>query len=304
MSDSVALVTGGTSGIGRETVVGLARRDWTVLVHGRDAERGRQVCETVRNETDGTASFFEADLADFDAVRDLAEAVADECDRLDVLLNNAGTWQGDRALVDATGERASGSRAGVELTMAVNHCAHYLLTRELWALLSAVEGRVITVSSDLHRRGRLDTDRFVGPEGPTGQQAYADSKLANVAFTRALARRGESVGVTAACCHPGVVPSSRLARDSGGLSQLGWKLFGMVGGLVPFGPIDSERDAAATSLFLATADDIESGGYYSNERPKGAKTTDKAAEAYFWEWTGDVVGVDAAWPPVETVSNA
>jgi len=303
MSDSVALVTGGTSGIGRETVLGLARRGWTVIIHGRDAERGRQVCETVRHETDGAATFLQADLTDFGAVRDLAESVADEYDRLDVLLNNAGTWQGDRVLVDVTGERSDGSRAGVELTMAVNHCAHYLLTHELWPLLSAVEGRVITVSSDLHRGSRLDTDRFVGPDGPTGQQAYADSKLANVAFTRALARRGEGAGVTAACCHPGVVPSSRLARDSGGLSRLGWKLFGMVGGLVPFGPIDSERDAAATSLFLATTDDIENGGYYSNERLTDAKTTDTAAESHFWEWTADVVGVDAAWPPVDTHSG-
>ena len=299
MSDSVALVTGGTSGIGRETVLGLARRGWTVLVHGRDAERGREVVETARTETDGFATFLEADLADFEAVHGLAAAVASETDRLDALLNNAGTWQGDRRLVDATGERSDGTRAGVETTTAVNHCAHYLLTHELWPLLDAADGRVVTVSSDLHRRGDLDTDRFVGEDGPTGQQAYADSKLANVAFTRALARRAERTGVTAAACHPGVVPSSRLARDSGGLSRLGWKLFGLVGGLLPVGPVASEREAADTSLYLATTDaPVESGGYFSNTRAREAKTTDTAAEAFLWEWTADVVGVDPDWPPV------
>lgn len=300
MSDSdVALVTGGTSGIGRETVLGLARQGWTVLVHGRDAERGRTVCDEVRAETDGEATFLAADLADFAAVRSLADRVADETAHLDALLNNAGTWLGQRRLVDATGERTDGTRAGVETTMAVNHCAHYLLTRELWPLLDTADGCVVTVSSDLHRRGTLDTDRFVGESGPTGQQAYADSKFANVAFTRALARRAEGTGVTATCCHPGIVPSSRLARDSSGLSRLGWKLFGLVGGLVPFGPVDSEREAADTSLYLATTDEaIENGGYYSDARLREAKQTDAPAETYFWEWTADVVGVDPEWPPV------
>jgi len=300
MSDSdVALVTGGTSGIGRETVLGLARQGWTVLVHGRDTARGRAVCDAVRTETDGAATFFEADLADFDAVRNLAEQVADETDRLDALVNNAGTWQGERRLVEATGERSDGTRAPVELTMAVNHCAHALLTRELWPLLDAVDGRVVTVSSDLHRRGDLDTDRFVGADGPTGQQAYADSKLANVAFTRTLARRAEGSGVTATSCHPGVVPSSRLARDSGGLSRLGWKLFGVVGGLVPFGPVDSERAAAQTSLSLATTDDaIENGGYFADARSRRAKPVEESVETHLWTWTADVVGVDPDWPPV------
>ena len=290
----MALVTGGTSGIGRETVRGLAERGWTVLVHGRDADRGRAVCTTVRRETPGTATFYRADLADLDAVRRLADAVTDEYDRLDALVNNAGTWQDERRLVDATGERADGTRGQVELTAAVNHCAHYRLTHDLWPLLVAAGGRVVTVSSDLHRRGDLDTDRFVGPDGPTGQQAYADSKLANVAFTRALARCAE--GVTATCCHPGIVPSSRLARETGGLAKLGWKAFGVVGGLLPVGPVDSEREAAATSLFLATTDDAEPGGYYSDGERADAKPTDEASEDRLWTWTADVVGVDPDWP--------
>ena len=295
----VALVTGGTSGIGRETVRGLAAQGWTVLVHGRDTERGREICRTVRRETSGTATFYRADLADFDAVGGLADAVADDHDRLDALVNNAGTWQDERRLLDATGERADGTLAQVELTVAVNHCAHYRLTHDLWPLLDAAEGRVVTVSSDLHRRGELDVDRFVGPDGPTGQQAYADSKLANVAFTRALARRAE--GVTATCCHPGVVPSSRLARETGGLAKVGWKLFGAVGGLLPVGPVDSEREAAETSLFLATADGAADrhGGYFSDCERVDAKQVDEASEDRLWTWTADVVGVDPDWPASE-----
>ncbi|MBO4247976.1 SDR family NAD(P)-dependent oxidoreductase [Halomicrobium sp. IBSBa] len=107
MSDSrVALVTGGTSGIGRETVRGLAARGWTVLVHGRDAERGHEICRAVRRETAGTATFHHADLSTLDAVGALADAIADDYDRLDALVNNAGTWQDERRLVAATGERS------------------------------------------------------------------------------------------------------------------------------------------------------------------------------------------------------
>lgn len=298
MSDSdVALITGGTSGIGHETVRGLAERGWTVLVHGRDGERGQRVCERARVETDGDASFYRADLADFDAVRSLATRIRDDIDRLDALLNNAGTWQGDRVLVDAT----DGHRADVELTMAVNHCGHYLLTRELWPLLDEADGRVVTVSSDMHRRGALDTDRFVGPDGPTGQQAYADSKLANVAFTRSLARRANRMDVTATACHPGVVPSSRLARDSPGLARYAWKLFGMVGALLPVGPVISEREAAKTSLFLAKSDEIdtERGVYFADSERRDAKPTDEDTEERLWEWTADVVGVDPDWPAGE-----
>ena len=304
MSDSqVALVTGGTSGIGRETVRGLAARGWTVLVHGRDAERGHEICRTVRRETAGTATFHHADLSTLDAVGALADAIVDDYDRLDALVNNAGTWQDERRLVAATGERTDGTRAQVARTVAVNHCAHYRLTHDLWPLLNAAGGRVVTVSSGLHRRGELDTDRFLGPDGPTGQQAYADSKLANVAFTRALARRTDAV--TVSCCHPGIVPSSRLARETGGLSRLGWKLFGLVGGLLPVGPVDSERAAAETSLFLATTDDTDGlhGGYFSDCGRTEAKPVEEATEEQCWAWTADVVGVDPEWPPVESGSD-
>lgn len=292
------LVTGGTSGIGRETVRGLAERGWTVLVHGRDRERGADVCEAVRAETAGDATFYGADLADFDAVRDLAAAVRDEHDHLDALVNNAGTWQGERRLIEATGARSDGTRDGIDLTVAVNHCGHYLLTWGLWPLLSAAGGRVVTVTSGLYRRGDIDTDRFVGPDGPTGQQAYADSKLANVAFTGALARRTETV--TAACCHPGVVPSSRLARDSAGFSRLVWKSFGLAFGLLPFGPIDSPREGAATSIRLvADAETSDDGWYFaSGERRRAAgDIVDRDDQDHLWEWTADAVGVAPDWPP-------
>ena len=318
VSAATVLVTGGTSGIGRETVRRLAEDGATVLVHGRDGARGEAVCEWVRAETPGDAQFLRADLADFDDVRSLAanvRAVLDEgadYDGLDVLVNNAGTWQPERRLVDATGERTDGTRAGVEFTVAVNHCAHVLLTAELWPLLrSATDagsgekgvppaGRVVTVASGVHGQATFDIDALTDETGPSGQAAYAHSKLANVLFASELAHRAQGTGVTSNSCHPGVVPSTALARDSGGLSRSIWKAFGVVGGLLPFGPVDTERDAAETQYYLATAPEVAdvTGEYFVDCEPKRPSTAARSRENQqrLWEWTADVVGVSPTFP--------
>ncbi|SFS11400.1 NAD(P)-dependent dehydrogenase, short-chain alcohol dehydrogenase family [Halomicrobium zhouii] len=305
--DAVVLVTGGTSGIGRETVRGLADRGATVLVHGRDRGRGERVCEMVRERTPGAATFYPADFADFDQVRTLAGAVADDHDRLDALVNNAGTWQDERRLTDAVGDRSDGSRVRIELTVAVNHCAHFLLTHRLFPLLDAADGRVVTVSSDLHRRASFDLDALTGPDGPTGRDAYALSKLANVLFTFGLARRAAAAGVTSNACHPGVVPSSRLARDSSGLSSLVWKAFGALGARIPIGPVVDEREAARTSVYLAASDDVAgtTGQYFADREPRSAapSASDRERQDALWEWTADATDVDARLPGVPHSSS-
>jgi len=294
---AAVLVTGGTSGIGRETVRLLAGDATTVLVHGRDRERGERVCETVRRETPGEAHFFAADFADVDAVRELAAAVSDDVDGLDALVNNAGTWQGERRLVDATGERSDGSRAGVECTTAVNHCAHFLLTAELWEeLVADGGGRVVTVASALHRGTAFDVDALLGPEGPSGQTAYAHSKLANVLFARELARRAAGTGVTSNSCHPGIVPGTDLARNARGPGYYFWKAFGAVGRVLPFGPVTDDREEARTQYYLASDPAVAdvTGAYFADlERTTANEAARSEANAErLWEWTADVVGVD------------
>lgn len=313
--ESTALVTGGTSGIGRETVRCIAETGATVLVHGRDAERGGRVCDEIAAETPGEATFVRADFADFDSVRDCAAAVRDHvADRrgaLDVLVNNAGTWQGERRLVEATGEvrdgdRTDGSRAGVEYTVAVNHCAHFLLTAELWPQLRRAGGihgegaRVITVASDLHRRADFDVAALTGSDGPTGPAAYAHSKLANVLFAAELAEAAAGAGVTSISCHPGVAPGTSLARESGGLSRTLWKAFGAIGRVLPLGPVDTAREAAGTSCYLATSADTTSltGEYVVDREPATPSEDARSMEnrRRLWNWTADVVDVDPAFP--------
>jgi len=321
----VVLVTGSTSGIGRETARNLADTGATVLVHGRDAERAR---ETVARLPGEGHDWYLADFADLGDVRDLAGDVLADYDRLDCLVNNAGTWQGERRLVDVPG-----SEEGVEFTFAVNHLAPFLLTHLLADRLEATgekrksssdgvesddegesdgEGepggydgpdpaRIVTVSSGLHRRATLDLDAVRGPEGPSGVDAYALSKLANVLFTAELARRVPET-VTANCCHPGTSPATALARDGSSVSGLGWRLFGIVGKLTGF--TDSPAEAAETPTYLATSPEVGgmSGEYFEDREavPPGDGALDREAQQELWqvsrEWTGIA---EAQTPPAE-----
>jgi NAD(P)-dependent dehydrogenase (short-subunit alcohol dehydrogenase family) len=208
------LVTGATDGIGRATALALAARGATVLVHGRDPARAAAVAREANAVpgAPGDAESVVGDLASLAAVRALAAAVRARGAPLDVLVNNAGV-----AFRDA--ERRL-SADGFELTFAVNHLAHFLLTRELLDLLAEAAARrggarVVTVSSELHARGRIDFDDLQGERRYGGTAAYAHSKLANVLFARALARRTAARGVTSNALHPGVIKTKLLREGFG-----------------------------------------------------------------------------------------
>ena len=270
----VALVTGGTDGIGRATAAELARRGFAVLVHGRDAARAGAVADAIRADG-GVARPVVADLARLADVARLAAEVRDGAQdaapRLDVLVNNAGVaFRGARHL----------TTDGFELTFGVNHLAHFLLTLELLPLLEATgraraaagldpaPARVATVASELHARGRIDVDDLQGERRYTGSGAYAQSKLANVLFARALARRADPRVLVSHALHPGVV-KTKLLRDG----------FGSNGGM-------SVERGAATSVAVAAGEEAgcTTGGYWSNARPTppAPQALDDAAGERLW----------------------
>ncbi|ACM57498.1 SDR family NAD(P)-dependent oxidoreductase [Halorubrum lacusprofundi] len=285
LSDRVIALTGATSGIGRRAAVTLAERGATVAAVGRNRERG----EALAAESDaaaGTIRFHRADLATQSAVRDLAAELRESYDRLDVLAHNAGLSVRSRT------ETAD----GIELTLAVNHLAPYLLTRELFdQLAGSAPARVVVTASDLHRRATLDFDDLQFADGYDPLEAYARSKLANVAFTLELADRiPEAAGVTANCLHPGFVPSTNLFRDAALRTRLAVRIAGLLPG------VGTTRRAAADRLvrLVASPEYAERTGRYvgEEEMTPADDTVDSETRERLWSVSADLVGIDPDWP--------
>ena len=268
MNGKTCLVTGATRGIGLVTARALAAAGAAVLLHGRDAELGAAVAADVaRTSGNSAVRFVRADFMHLDEVRELAEELA-RLPRLDVLVNNAG-------LIDA--ERRC-TAEGYDATFGVNHLAPFLLTNLLLEKLArSAPARVIVVASEAHRRARLDFGDLMNVRVGF-LRAYERSKLANLLFVRALARRLQGSAVTVNAAHPGFV-RSQLFRDFRGPLRL---LFATA--LRPF--MRSPRRGARTSIYLATSPEVagESGGYYRDCRriePSAAARCDEAA-ARLW----------------------
>jgi NAD(P)-dependent dehydrogenase (short-subunit alcohol dehydrogenase family) len=221
-----------------------------------------------------------ADLTEQEQVRRLAAEFRARHERLDVLVNNAGAMFFDHRR----------SREGVEMTMALNHLAYFLLTNLLLDRLNAgASSRVVNVASEAHRWARaLDDEALEGRRSLKGFRAYAQSKLANLLFTRELGRRLEGTGTTVNALHPGFVATSIFAGNgvAGWVMRRGASLFAI-------GP---ER-GAETSIYLATSSEVEGqgGGYYYRKAPlePSRAAQDEAAARRLWSWSERVTGLAA-----------
>jgi NAD(P)-dependent dehydrogenase (short-subunit alcohol dehydrogenase family) len=210
LDEQTILVTGGTDGLGKEIATRLASRDATVLLHGRDDERGGRTIDEIREETgNDRLRRYRADFAAIDEVREMAERVAGDEPRLDALVNNAGigvTLPGDGARME--------SRDGYELRLAVNYLAGYPLTRRLVPMLvDSAPARIVNVSSA--GQAPIDFDDVMLERDYDGVQAYCQSKLAQVMFTFDLAEELADAGVTANCLHPATYMPTKMVTHSG-----------------------------------------------------------------------------------------
>jgi retinol dehydrogenase-12 len=265
------VITGASSGIGRAAAIELAKRGATVVPVGRDAKRTEQVARTV-----GGAPLV-ADFSSLDAVRALAQELRARHERIDVLVNNAGLVAGRRKL----------TADGLELTMAVNHFAPFLLTNLLLDRLQAsAPARVVTTASDAHRGGLLDVTDLNGERRWSAWSAYGTSKLANIMFTRALARRLAGTGVVANCLHPGVIRTG-LARGAPLPIRVGWRTASVF--------FASPRRGASTIVYLASAPEATevSGGYFVDSRPAtpSVQAQDDDLGEQLWEASANAVGL-------------
>ncbi len=270
MPEPVVLVTGSTDGIGKATAVELARRGCRVIVHGRDARKAdaarRDVQEAARaGAAVPQVSAAAADLASLPQVRRLAADILSRFERLDVLIHNAGVFI----------DRRRESEDGYELSFAANHLAPFLLTLLLLERIrSSAPARIVVVSSDAHYGAQIDFQDLQMTRGYDGYAAYSRSKLANVLFTYALARRLVGSAVSANALHPGVIATKLLhVRFSGGR------------------PVE---EGARTPVYLALSPEVEgvSGRYFSGGRPtrSAAPTYDRQLQERLWRVSRELVG--------------
>jgi retinol dehydrogenase 12 len=282
MKGKVCVVTGATAGIGEVAATELARRGARVLVVGRSPERCAATLERIRTETGATAAeSLVADLSTQAEVRRLAGEVRERCNRLDVLLNNAGGMYLDRRE----------SADGIEMTLALNHLSYFLLTNELLPLLkTSAPARIVNVASDAHRGISINFDDIQGRRNYRGWIAYKQSKLANILFTYELARRLEGTGVTVNTLHPGFVRTNFFKDFTGWvgfITKLG-------ASLIAIGP----KDGARTSIYLAASPEVEglTGQYFVKCKPvpSSSQSHDRAAADRLWRLSEDMTGQPAA----------
>ena len=278
MGGKVVLITGGTSGIGKAAATALAGMGATVVITGRNEERGKRALQEIREESgnDG-AELILADLTVQDEVRRLTEELRERHNQLEVLVNNAGLVLSER----------TETPDGIETQLAINHLAPFLLTNLLLDLLKeSAPSRIVTVSSDAHRWAKIDLDDLQSRKRYRGMQVYGKTKLANIMFTYELAERLEGTGVTANCLHPGGV-NTNFGNNQGGPMNLLFRLF------KPF--MRSPEQGADTLIYLASSPEVEgmTGKYLADRKVKAASDAayDETTRKRLWEASEELTGL-------------
>ncbi len=281
MAGRTVLVTGGTSGIGRATALGLAAMGAHVAITGRDRERTEDAAREIRAAGGGQVDVFVADLSSQAEVRRLADEVLDRLPRLDVLVNNVGGYWNTRHV----------TADGLEHTFALNHLAPFLLTNLLLDRLDA-ERAGARGHGRLERAGAWggSTSTTCRASGPTPVPGPTTSPSSPTSCSPTSWPAGcRAATVTANALHPGVVSTSFGAEDPGRTQRL------LVPFMRPF--MKAPAQGAATSIHLASAPELEqvTGRYFANSKPKKSskRSYDEAVAARLWQVSADLVGLTA-----------
>lgn len=278
MKNKNCIVTGANSGLGRVTATELAKMGAAVTIVCRDEERGRTALNEIRSLSGiNSVELLIADMSSQSSIRSLANEIVTKFDRLDVLVNNAGTIFGSRHL----------SEDGIEMTFALNHLGYFQLTLLLLDLLKKSNpARIVNVASGAHYSGSIDFEDIQLDAEYSGWKAYSQSKLANVLFTYELSRRLDGTGVTVNCLHPGVV------RTGFGKSEtLPFRLLFLL--IKPF--LISDRKGADTQIYLASSPNVaDVSGIYFDKRKEKRSSEESYREGVakkLWELSLELTGI-------------
>jgi NAD(P)-dependent dehydrogenase (short-subunit alcohol dehydrogenase family) len=273
-----AVVTGGTDGIGRETAIALAKMGASVTILGRDKTKGDLVIDKCRAVGADNTRFVASDLSSRASILETAKTVLQFVPRINILVNNAGGYFASRRV----------NADGIEMTFGLNHLGYYTLTNLLLERIKAsAPARIVNVSSRLHLSGAIDFDNLEMKRGYSGTKQYNNTKLANVLFSNALARRLNGTGVTSNALHPGFVASSFGHNNKNLMGMALWtaqKLFAI-----------SPVKGARTSIFLASSPDVAgvTGKYFDNCKDTAAHALsyDEALQDRLWAVSAKMTGI-------------
>ena len=238
LDEKIAIVTGANSGMGMATTKALADEGATVIMLCRSEKRGREALESLKENKDRKLDLILCDLGDYESIRTFIKQVKDKYGKVDILVNNAGFISLDR----------QETKEGLERQFGINHIGHFLLTTELIGVMER-GARIVVVASGAHKAGKIHFDDINLQHGYNVVRAYSQSKLANVLFTKELARRLSDKGITVNCCHPGAVATNMgVDRDTG---------FGktITGILKPF--FLTPEEGSRTAVFLAADESVK-----------------------------------------------
>jgi NAD(P)-dependent dehydrogenase (short-subunit alcohol dehydrogenase family) len=280
MQGKTIVATGATSGIGEAAVLALAGLGARIVFVARDEARAQATMLKLEAKAPGLGHRMHlADLSSMAETRRVGAAIAMSEPRIDVLINNAGALFSNRRVTPE----------GLERTFALNHMAYFVLTEALRdTLVDSAPARIVSTSSTAHEEASLDFGDLQSANGYHGFRIYGRSKLANILFTRELARRLAGTGVTANCLHPGLV-ATRFGSSSGGL----------VGRLIPFlRPFFiSPEKGADTIVYLASSPEVASmtGAYFVKRKitKPSAATQDDAAAKRLWAASEVLAGAES-----------
>jgi NAD(P)-dependent dehydrogenase (short-subunit alcohol dehydrogenase family) len=266
LAEATILVTGATDGLGKRVARELAAKGTTVLLHGRSPERLEATLEEIRSQTSTEkVGYYLADLSSLAAVRDLADCILSEYDRLDALVNNAGIIVQER----------KESEDGYELTFAVNYLSHFLLTSLLLPLLKdSAPARVVNVASA--GQSPIDFDDPMLERGYDAMRAYSQSKLAQIMFTFELTERLSDTGVSVTALHPASLMDTKMVQDTFGYTM------------------STVEEGADATVHLAASSELEgvTGRYFDGMREARAdgQAYDKEARRKLWELSEELCG--------------